>query len=67
MISYIDWLWYHRLGGYDETDPVHMRSVIVDLMSYIKWCDVLKSGCDVMCSAYDVIHIVAVMSCIQWV
>ena len=41
---------------------MHMRSVIVDLMLYIKWCDVLKSGCDVMCSAYDVTEKVGVMS-----
>ena len=27
----------------------------------------LKSRCDVICSAYDVIHIVAVMSSIHWV
>ena len=44
-----------------------MRSVIVDLMSYIKWCDVLKSGCDVMSTVYDVIYIVAVMSYVHWV
>ena len=44
-----------------------MTSDIVDLMSYIKWCDVIKSGCDVICSAYDVIHIVAAMSYIHWV
>ena len=37
-----------------------MRSDRVDLISYIKWCDVLNCGCDVTCSAYDVIHIVAV-------
>ena len=40
---------------------------IVDLMSEIKWCDVIKSGCDVICSAYGVIHIVAVISSIGWV
>ena len=34
----------------------------VDLMSYIKWCDVLNCGCDDTCSVYDAIHIVAVMS-----
>ena len=41
---------------------MELRSDRVDLMSYIKWCDVLNCGCDVTCSAYDVIHIVAVMS-----
>ena len=43
------------------------RSDIVDVMSEIKWCDVLKGGCDVICSAYDVVHIVAVMSYVYWV
>ena len=38
---------------------------IVDLMSKIKWCDVIKSGCDVICSAYGVIHIEAVMTYIH--
>ena len=51
----------------DDTDSVDVSSAIVDLMSYIKWCDVLKSRCDVICSAYDVIHIVAVMSSIHLV
>ena len=48
-------------------DRMGFKSDIVDLMSYIKWCGVLKSGCDVICSAYNVIHIVAVMSYIHWV
>ena len=26
------------------------------------WCDIIKSGCDVLCSSYDVIHIVAMLS-----
>ena len=38
----------------------------VDLMSYIKWCDVIKSGCDVLCSAYWVIHIEAGMTYMQF-
>ena len=46
---------------------MEVRSDRVDLMSYIKWCDVLNCECDDTCSAYDVIHIVAVMSYIQWV
>ena len=41
---------------------MEVRSDSVDLMSYIKWCDVLNCGCDVTCSAYGVIHIVAMMS-----
>ena len=47
-------------------DTVEVRSDRVDLMSYIKWCGVLNCGCDVTCSAYNVINIVAVMSYIQW-
>ena len=39
-----------------------VRSDIVDLTSYIKWCDVLKNGRDVICSAYDVTQIVGLMS-----
>ena len=39
----------------------------MELKTYIKWCDVLKSRYDVICSVYDVIHIVAVMSYIHWV
>ena len=48
------------------TDIEEVRSDRVDLMSYIKWCDVLNCGCDATCSAYD-IPIVAVMSYIHWV
>ena len=44
---------------------MEVRSDSVDLMSYIKWCDFLNCGCDVTCSAYDVIHIVAMMSYIH--
>ena len=40
-----------------RSDRVDMMLDIVDLTSYIKWCDVIKSGCDVICSAYGVIHI----------
>ena len=29
------------------------------------WCDVIKSGCDLICSAYGVIHIEAVMTFIH--
>ena len=35
----------------------------VDLMSYIKWCDVLKGGCDVIKRRSDVMNAVFVMSC----
>ena len=37
-------------------------SDIVDLMSYIKWCDVLKSGCDVIERRSDAMNAVFVMS-----
>ena len=46
---------------------MEVRSDRVDLKSYIKGYDVLNCECDVKCSAYDVIHIVAVMSYIHWV
>ena len=40
-----------------------VRLDILDLMSYIRWCYVLKSGGDVILqSAYDVTHRVGVMS-----
>ena len=42
----------------DDRDTQEVRSHRVDLMSYIKWCDVIGS-------AYDVIYIVAVMSYIH--
>ena len=35
----------------------------VDLMSYIKWSDVLKNGCDVIQRRSDVMNAVFVMSC----
>ena len=53
-------------GGCYVRGTEEVRSDRVDLISYIKWCDVLNCGCDVTCSAYDVIHIVAVML-ILWV
>ena len=65
MRSYVLWLGYHRSGGCDERDTVEVRSDGVDLMSYIKGCDVLNCEWDVPCSAYDVIHIVSVMSYIH--
>ena len=74
MMSQIYWIQYHPYSGCDVinrvgvmTDTMDVRSDTVDLMSYIKWCDVIRSGCDVVCSAYDFIHIVAVMSYIHWV
>ena len=42
-----------------------VMSDIEDLMSYKTGCVVIQSGCDVLCSAYDIIHIVAVMSFIH--
>ena len=37
----------------------------VHVMSYIMLCDVTKCGHNDLCSVYDVIHIVCVMSSIQ--
>ena len=39
-----------------------VRSDTVDLMSYIKWCDALKSGCDVVYTVVVMTQIMAVMS-----
>ena len=39
-----------------------VRRDTVDLMSYIKWCDVLKSGYDVIEIRSDVMNSVYVMS-----
>ena len=39
-----------------------VRSDTVDLMSYTKWCNVLKSGCDVIERRSDVMKEVFVMS-----
>ena len=50
-----------------RSDIVDVMSDIVDLISKINCCDVVKGGGDVICSAYDVIHIVEVMSYVCWV
>ena len=39
-----------------------VRTDTVDLMSFIKWCDVLKSGCDVIEKRSDVMNAMYVMS-----
>ena len=39
-----------------------VKSDAVDLMSYITWCDVLKSGYDVIERRSDVMNSVYVMS-----
>ena len=46
----------------DDTDAVDVRKHSVDLMSCIKWCDVLKSGYDVIERRSDVMNSVYVMS-----
>ena len=46
----------------DDTDTVDVRSDTVDLISYIKRCDVLKSGCDVIERRSDVMNAIYVMS-----
>ena len=40
----------------------NVRTDTVDLMSYIKWCDVLKSGYDVIERRSDVMNSVYVMT-----
>ena len=45
-----------------RSDMVNVISDIEDLMSYKKWFVVIQSGCDVLYSAYDVTHIVGLMS-----
>ena len=40
---------------------------IVDVMSYLHGCDVIKYSCDVMHTECDVIHLVCVMSYRKWV
>ena len=49
-----------------KSDKVDVMLYIVDLTSYIKRCDVIKSGCDVNCSAYGVVHIEEVMTYIHF-
>ena len=44
------------------TDAVDVRTDTVDLMSYIKLCDVLKCGYDVIERRSDVMNSVYVMS-----
>ena len=38
---------------------------IVDVMTYEQWYDVIKRGCDVINSAYGVLHAVGVISYIH--
>ena len=38
----------------------------VDVIWSLQWCEGIKSGCDVICSAYGVIHIEAVMTYIHF-
>ena len=45
-----------------RTDAVDVWTDKVDLMSYRKWCDVLKSGYDVIERRSDVMNSVYVMS-----
>ena len=46
----VSWVWWHEYTGCDV----------------LAWCDIIKSGRNVMCSSYDVIYLVAVLSYIQW-
>ena len=47
----VSWVWWHEYSGCDVT----------------AWCDTIKIGCDVICSSYDGIHIVTVLSYIMGV
>ena len=38
------WVWWHEYSGCDV----------------IAWCDIIKIGCDIICSSYDVIHVVSI-------
>ena len=48
------------------SDRVDVMLDIVDLTSYIQWCNVIKSGFDVICCAYGVKHIEDVMTYIHF-
>ena len=48
------------------SDRVDVMLDIVDLASYIQWCNVIKSGFDVIGCAYDVKHIEDVMTYIHF-
>ena len=45
-----------------RTDTVDVRTDTVDLILYIKWCDVLKSGYDVIGRRSVVMNFVYVMT-----
>ena len=45
-----------------DTDALGVRTDTLDLMSYIKWCDVLTSGYDVTERSSDVMNFVNVMT-----
>ena len=69
MMSQMYWMQFLQevavmssIGWCDDTDTVDVRSDTEDLMSYIKWCDVLKSGYDVIERRSDVMNAVYVMS-----
>ena len=49
-----------------RSDRLDVMLDIVDLTSKIKLCDFIKSGCDVICGAYGVIEIHAVMTYIHF-
>ena len=62
MMPQIYRMWYHPYSGCDDTDTVDMTSDTVDLMPYIMWCDVLKSGCDVIQRRSDIMNTVFLVS-----
>ena len=69
MISQIYCIQYLPCSGCDVIDrldvmthAVDVRTDTVDLISYIKWCDVLKSGYDVIERRSVVMNFVNVMT-----
>ena len=48
------------------SDRVDVMLDILDLTLYIQWCDVIKSGCDVIGCAYGVKHIEDMMTYIHF-
>ena len=65
-------MWYNQYTINNGPATVYSMTGILGVIheysgcDVIAWCDIRKSGCDVICSSYDVIHIVAVLSYIQW-
>ena len=61
-------MWYNQhtvSNGATSVDAITgILGVMTEYSGYddIAWCDIIKSGCDVICSSYDIIHFVDVLS-----